>query len=54
MQEGAATFRQCREVALLSGPITTAWVSSAEGSGGDVPPVAVTCGEDNLMKVSQI
>ncbi|KAL8453839.1 hypothetical protein Emag_001647 [Eimeria magna] len=39
-----------REVALLSGPISTAWISSAEDNSSIFPQVALTCGADNLLK----
>ncbi|CDJ50119.1 WD domain, G-beta repeat-containing protein, putative [Eimeria brunetti] len=48
---GSTSFRQTREIALLSGPISAAWISSAGLEESDIPPVGVTCGEDNLIKV---
>ncbi|OEH77255.1 wd g-beta repeat-containing protein [Cyclospora cayetanensis] len=51
-EEGTTVLRQCRVFALLSGPISTAWVSSATRVGSGVPPAAVTCGaDDRLIRV---
>ncbi|CDI87421.1 WD domain, G-beta repeat-containing protein, putative [Eimeria praecox] len=48
---GTPSFHQSREIALLSGSISVAWISSAGLEGSSVFPVGVTCGEDSLIKV---
>ncbi|KAL8447868.1 hypothetical protein Emed_004163 [Eimeria media] len=50
-EDNSPCLRLSREVALLSGPISTAWISSAEGNNSIFPQVALTCGADNLLKV---
>ena len=51
MQSGTTSVRQSREIALLSGPISVAWISSAGVEESSIPPVGITCGEDGLIKV---
>lgn len=53
-QETRNAFRQVREVALLSGAISAAWVSSVEERCSGGQQVAVTCGEDGLVKVGKL
>ncbi|CDJ27975.1 LOW QUALITY PROTEIN: uncharacterized protein EMH_0036530 [Eimeria mitis] len=50
-EAGTTSFRQSREIALLSGSISVAWISSAGSEESTIPPVGVTCGEDSLIKV---
>ncbi|KAL8425670.1 hypothetical protein Efla_003990 [Eimeria flavescens] len=47
----SSCIRLSREVALLSGPISTAWVSCAGRTNAAYPQVALTCGADGLIKV---
>ncbi|KAL8270769.1 hypothetical protein Esti_005324 [Eimeria stiedai] len=54
LQEVRLSFLLLREVALLSGPISTAWISSAESNSSVFPAVALTCGADSLVKVWNI